>query len=143
MERDGIKLAEVFRRSHNHELAAADIVESAAASANPGTASAIADSDYQTTWYGDGSGEIIFRLNDEYILNSLEIFPAVNASGFPDARLFVSPDGVSWTELPTENKGSNGIAFPSSKTAWLKLSSDSEYQGIRDILFYGSSANRE
>ena len=143
VERDGIKLAEVFRRSHNDELAAADIVESAAATANPETASAIADSDYQTAWYGNGSSEIIFRLNGEYILNSLEIFPAVNASGLPDAKLFISRDGVSWVELPTEKIGSNGIVFPSSQTSWLKLSSDSEFQGIRDILFYGSSANRD
>ena len=142
VERDGIKLAEVFQRSHNDELPAADIIESVTTSANPETITAITDSDYQTAWYGNGSEtEITFHLNDEYMLNSLEIFPAANASGFPETKIYTSQDGMDWTELSTEAKGSNGTAFPAVKTSWLKLTSDSEYQGIRDILFYGSKAN--
>ena len=142
VERDGIKLAEVFKRSHNDELAAVDIIESVTTSANPDTITAITDSDYQTAWYGNGSEtEITFHLNDEYMLNSLEIFPAANASGFPETKIFTSQDGMDWTELSTEAKGSNGTAFPAIKTSWLKLTSNSEYQGISDILFYGSKAN--
>lgn len=142
VERDGIKLAEVFRRSHNDELAAADIVESVSASANPEDAAAIADSDFQTSWYGNSNdGEIILHLNDEYFLTSLEIFPAAEAFGFPDANYFISQDGMNWSEIQTDVKGSNGTALPNVKTSWLKLSCNSGYQGISDILFYGSKAN--
>ena len=138
IERDGIKLAEIFRRSHNDELHPADIIEAITASENPDSAAAIADSDFETGWYGGSSGEIIFHLNQNYSLSSLEIFPADGAEGFPNASLFISDDGKTWKEIATETKGSNGIAFAPVETAWLKLESSSQYQGIQDMLFYGA-----
>ena len=139
--RDGIKIAEVFQRSHNNELAGADIIESVSASNNEDSVSAMIDNDYQTAWYNNNSGELVFQLNNNYQLTSLEIFPADGTAGFPNAKLFISSDGIIWTELQTAEKGPNGITFSPTETSWIKLSCDSEHQGIREILFYGTNIN--
>ena len=139
--RDGIKIAEVFQRSHNNELACAEVIEFVTATINGDTASAIIDSDYETAWYGENFAELIFRFNNNYLLSSLEIFPADGTAGFPNPKLSVSSDGITWSELQTTEKGSNGISFSPAETSWLKLSSTADHHGIREILFYGIAQN--
>ena len=140
IERDGVKLAEIFQRSHNGELQPWQIVDTVSVSVNQENAAAMADSDFHTAWYGNDSGEIIFHFHQSCILSSLEIFPADGSAGFQDPVLSVSADGMNWTELPSEPKGSNGIAFPETGTEWLKLESSAEHQGIQEVLFYGTES---
>ena len=138
VERDGIKLAEVFQRSHNDELSASGMVKEVLTDQNGAAAAALADGDFTTAWYGDGTaGDLILRFDREYDLYSLEIFPADASEGFPNVKISASADGVSWTPLNCSEKGSNGTVFPLTKTAWLRLQSDSVKPGIREILFYG------
>ena len=51
VERDGIKLAEVFQRSHNDELSAAGVVKEVITEQNGSSANALADGDFTTAWY--------------------------------------------------------------------------------------------
>ena len=105
---------------------------------NGAAAAALADGDFTTAWYGDGTaGDLILRFDREYDLYSLEIFPADASEGFPNVKISASADGGSWTPLNCSEKGSNGTVFPLTKTAWLRLQSDSVKPGIREILFYG------
>lgn len=139
VERDGIKLAEVFRRSHNDELSAGEIVKEVITDHSAASAAALADGDFSTSWYGNDAAEgLVFAFDREYEITSLEIFPAEGSEGFPNVRVSASTDGVSWTPLECTKKGSNGVGFPLIKTAWLRLQSDSKNPGIRDILFYGN-----
>ena len=136
--RDGIKLAEVFQRSHNDEMDTAAVIENISSSRNGDSAQFIADGDFGTAWYGgENPADLILHLNEEYAISSLEIFPAEGSAGFPKAKLSVSEDGNSWKQIQTYEKGSNGIGFSSEKTAWIRLESESENTGIRDIIFYG------
>ena len=138
VERDGIKLAEVFQRSHNDELSAGEIVKNVITGRDDASASNLVDGDFSTSWYGNGEAEdLVLRFDRSYELYGLEIFPAERSKGFPDVKISASEDGVSWTPLACTEKGSNGIGFPLTKTGWLRLQSDSDNIGIRDILFYG------
>lgn len=137
VERDGIKLAEVYKRSHNNELNGADIVETITASSDPEHAPAAADNDYGTSWYGTGPGDLRIKFNRKVLLDSIEVFPAEGSAGFQNVKVSVSEDGENWTYLESQPKGSNGTAFPQTETDWLRLESSTENQGIREILFYG------
>jgi len=137
VERDGIKLAEIFQRSHNDEISASEIIDTIFSTINQKQASLMADDDYRTAWYGNAPGEIILRFNGAYELWSLEIFPADGSAGFQNVKASISSDGVLWTTLETKAKGSNGIGFSPIVTEWLKLESNTENSGIREILFYG------
>ena len=143
VKRDGIKLAEVYRRSHNHEHYGYDYVEDVSATVHPEEAELILDGDYNSSWYGSDEGEFVFHLKDTYKLSGFEIFPAAGAEGFRDPDVFVSSDGVNWTEIESKAAGSNGTSFTEQETQWLKLKSHAKYQGISEILFYGHSAGEE
>lgn len=138
VERDGIKLTEIFQRSHNNELRGPDIVENISASENQEQVGVIADNDYGTAWNGDGPGEIVIRFSRNVTLESMEVFPAEGSAGFRNIQVSVSSDGKVWDHLECRPKGSNGVAFPQTETSWVKLESDNEAPGIREILFYGS-----
>lgn len=133
IERDGIKLAEVFQRSHNDELRTAEVVEAV----SPAGAAAIADGDFGTPVYGNELNEIILELKDVYRLSSVEIFPAEGSAPFEDVHVSVSDDGTVWTALACTPKGANGTAFPETEARFIKLESSVGSAGIRDILLYG------
>lgn len=151
IERDGIKLAEVFQRSHNQEHYGYDFVENVITSIHPEDADLILDGDYNTVWLGpdedsvDGSveGEIVFHFNGRYNLTGFEIFPAAGAEGFRDPVVSVSEDGINWSEIESNAAGSNGISFPEQETGWLRLNSWAKHQGISEIIFYGHSSAEE
>lgn len=138
VERDGIKLAEVFQRSHNMELSGADIVGSAFGLSGKDDVMRIADNDLGSSWYGSGPESLTIHFDRAVLLESFEIFPAEGSEGFRVDAVSVSSDGINWTSLAHEPKGSNGTAFPRIETSWLKLESQTENPGIREILFYGS-----
>ena len=140
VERDGIKLGELFRRSHNNELPAAAVTESITADVNTEDAGSIADGDYGTGWYGADRGELVFRLNDVYDLYGFEVFPIHGAEGFRDPSVYRSDDGSNWTKIEITPAGSNGYKFDLIRTRWLKLVSSAEHQGISEMLFYGTAA---
>ena len=137
VERDGISLAEIYKRSHNNEMNGAEIVETVMADFDPEGAFAAADNDYGTAWHGSKAGDLRIKFNRSVLLDSIEVFPAEGTAGFHDVKVSVSDDGKTWHILECEPKGSNGTAFPQTETRWLRLQSSTENQGIREILFYG------
>lgn len=143
INRDNIKLAEVFQRTHNYELPSAEIVKNISALGNEDTKS-IFDSNYETIWIGSEKGEkIIIEFADQIALFGFEIFPDFRNSDFSDFRLFFSSDGNEWIPVQSEIKGTNGFSFPTYQTKWIKIETKIKNLGIRDILFYGLRTEKE
>ncbi len=138
VERDGIKLAEVFQRSHNNELHANDVVQSAVDLESGTSADESVDGDLNTAWYGSGTHlNLVLQIEPGFSLSGFEIFPAHGSGGYVRTAVYASDDGETWRPLSCEEKGSNGIAFPETNTGWLRIDSDAALTGISDILFYG------
>lgn len=142
IERDGIKLGEVFQRTHNFEIKSIDAIEQIFTDKNPETALFMADADYSTFWDADGKpAEITIKLKDDFLLSSIEIFPFIQYDAFPDFQLFKSKDGIAWVQINYTPKGGNGLTFSQIDTRWLKIQTGTETSGIRDFLFYGVHAD--
>ena len=139
VERDGIKLAEVFQRSHNNELKADNVVSGATDLVEGTSADASVDGDLTTAWYGTGTHlDLLLELKPGSSIYGLEIFPAHGSGGYVNTTAYASDDGETWEPLPCEEKGSNGIAFPVTDKRWLRIDSEAAAAGISDILFYGT-----
>ncbi|MBQ6519221.1 MAG: hypothetical protein IJI14_10900 [Anaerolineaceae bacterium] len=139
IERDGIKLAEIFRRSHNAELETGSVIESINSDADNMPASYAADGDYDTILRNTETGSsLMIGLNKNYTVKSIEIFPEKNYPEFPDFKLFSSNDGAGWTEIAYSRTGWNGISFSDLNTSFLKIEMSEKCPGIRDMLFYGT-----
>lgn len=138
IERDGVKLGEVFQRTHNFEIKGTDAIAWITSDRNPETASLMTDSDYATFWETDGeSSEITMELKKDFLLSSIEVFPTIHYEAFPDFLLYSSEDGITWTQMDYIQKGGNGLEFQQVNTHWLKIKTGPETPGIRDFLFYG------
>ena len=139
VEREGVKLSEVFRRTHNGELNSFDTVKEINADHGAETASYLADGNFETSWENTEQDAVLtLELNQNYIISDLEIFPIHDYPEFPDFRLFTSEDGNTWAELYCERKGWNGLSFPAVTSPYFRIQTSEFCPGIRDILFYGT-----
>lgn len=138
VERDGMKLAEVFQRTHDRELGSSEVVKGISADHGAESAALLTDGNYDTFWENTGQETVLtLELNENFIISDMEIFPLHDYPEFPDFRLYTSEDGSEWSELSCESKGWNGLSFPAVTSPYLQIQTSENCPGIRDILFYG------
>ena len=139
ISRDGIKLAEIFQRTHNGELSISEIISEVTADHKPETAAFLADGNFDTAWENTETDSVLtLHLSNGFMLSDVEIFPLQNYPEFPDFKLFISEDGKNWKELNYERKGLNGLNFTPHAASFFRIQTSPKCPGIRDILFYGS-----
>ena len=140
VERDGIILSTIYRRSHYLELYNPDIIHSAAAMKSENDEydpMKAVDNDPETYWNNIDGDDLIIQLDRDHLLSSIEIFPFNRTSDLPDIDLFYSSNGIDWIELPCYKKGTNGLEFDSIETARIRIHCETKPFGIREMLFYG------
>ena len=141
IERDGMKLSEVFQRSHYLEINSSDAVESILSLPDNDPADTVIDGDYDTCWIPDEKDSgLIVQFKQKTPLTGLELFPKGYLSAIPKMDLYASDDGISWTELAWEEKGTNGISFPVTRSEWIKILFDSADIAVNEIIFYGAES---
>ena len=143
VERDGMKLSEIFRRSHNGEIRGVDLIINAHSNVNKDQLQGLCDNDYDTFWSGAEQHKadefVELELKETTELTSIEVFPGDYTAGFENLEISVSEDGRYWQKLTTTPKGTNGWAFDPTAVKVLRLESpvETEYPwGIRELLFY-------
>lgn len=138
IERDDIKLAEVFQRSHFGELNRHEIIEEIISSSESSSADVVIDGDYDAFWESaERSSDLKIHFKASLTLSDIEIFPKDNLLDFPSLEFFYSDDGVSWSQIESIRKGTNGFSFLNIRAEWLKINCGVKGFGIREILFYG------
>ncbi len=136
--KDGIKLSEVFQRSHTNELNTGDTIEKIYSYDQGTEIDVLADNDYDSYWLEPGNpADLVIQFSDVYTLLSIELFPFDHRGGIPDLRLFVSDNGNDWNPVEFDRSGTNGLRFSPTETRYLRLQCDTADFGIRDFLFYG------
>ena len=136
--KDGVKLAEIFQRSHTNELNNGIVAARIYPYGQDTEIDVITDNDHESYWSASGNPlDLVIQLNEDYTLLSIELFPLNHLSGIPDFRLLTSEDGVEWTSVPYTKGGDNGLIFGTAVKNYLRLQCDAADFGIREILLYG------
>ncbi|MBQ6503444.1 MAG: discoidin domain-containing protein [Flexilinea sp.] len=135
VERDGTKLAEIYRRHpglhtniSQHTPAAREII----------------DGDLSTEWRSDTpqnpEDSLIIEFTEPTILTGLSLAPGDDEREYARSpEVSISPDGETWEPLPLTVSGLFDLSFPQTTTKWLRIRNTEPadvHWSVREIYFY-------
>lgn len=135
VERDHVKLSEVFRRIPSIQPEIAGLTPDVRA---------IADGDLNTEWRSSGLQDpdeaLVIEFAEITSLCGLSLLPGDDEREFARSpEVSVSADGESWQVLPLTVSGLFDLSFPQTETKWLRIcntESADVHWSIREVLFY-------
>ncbi len=135
VERDGIKLAEVFRR-----IPAAEVKLKQLTPAVPEIADGLPETQWRSPSPQSTEEQFIFAFEDPVPLTGLSVLPGDDEREYArDPEISISEDGETWTVLPITVTGLFDISFPETRTPLLRIRNRADadvHWSIRDIYFY-------
>lgn len=132
VERDGIKLAELYQRTHNGEISAPEVVRNY-------SDSTLTDGDFIETMDGSGPEQFEIEFTDLTVLTGLELFSGNNLKRLPKISFEFSRNGSEWDTLNAETISPNGYRFPETTMKYLRINVDcdpGENRSFTEIMFY-------
>ena len=135
IERNGIRIAEIYRRTEAAELKLKKIIP-----AVPEIADGIPETQWRSSKPQSSGSEFILEFAEPVSLIGISVLPGDDEREYAgNPEILISDDGKSWTVLPVTVTGLFDLSFPEVRTSMLKLRNQAEtdlYWSIRDILFY-------
>ncbi len=135
VERDGTKLAEIYRRVPDRQV---DVLQLTPAVPE------IIDGDLSTEWRSDKpqnpEDRLIIEFTEATVLSGLSLAPGDDEREYAHTpEVSISTDGETWTPLPLTVSGLFDLSFPQTTTKWLRIrnTEDGEFHwSIREVYFY-------
>ena len=134
IERDGVKLGEVFKR----------IASLAPEVQYVSPAQEIADGDFETQWCSDqlqnSEDTLLIEFTQPVSLQGLSLLPGDNEQEYARSpEIYTSIDGDVWDKLPITVSGLFDLSFPTTEARFIRIRNavPAEFHwSIREILFY-------
>ncbi len=135
VERDHVKLGEVFRR--------VPAVTPIVVHTDPDLRGTL-DSDWETEWKSSGLQDpdtaLIIEFNEPAVLRGISLLPGEDEREYARSpEVSISADGENWTALQVTVSGLFDLSFPETETKWLRLRNTEAadiHWSIREIYFY-------
>ena len=137
MERDGVKMAEVFKRL--------PAVFPAIQEVHPDLPEILdGQIDLETEWRSEKpqnpEDEVLIAFEEMTTLSGLSVLPGNDENEYARSpEVSVSDDGESWTVLPLTVSNLFDLSFPETETKWLRIRNTNEadvHWSIREIYLY-------
>ena len=135
IERDGVKIAEIYKRVHSIHQEISQI--------SP-IIPQIIDGDPDTEWRSDKpqspDNNIIIEFPEITALSGISLIPGADEQEYARSpEVSISADGKNWIPLSITVSGMFDLTFPQTETKWMRIrnTEDAEFHwSVREILFY-------